>query len=642
MFGLRNLNIGKQLAVAFGFLEILMIAMGMFGLVQLSQVNGVTVQVVTRQMPSVRVLGALKYDASAARRSELSHLLAFEHKEKWAASMKQALMDLEEQEKQYQPLTTSPEERDLDQQFRQAWQKYLAVHDRVTKLALDNEYQANLLAQSEGAEAFEAAAKILQDEVALEDKAAAAVADKGAGVYSSARYWTIGFLACAVVVAFLMSTLIGRTQSVSAGTMLAQMQEIAAKNLEIEDVEVRSNDEIGSACLALNTMKNSLADIIQLIAETATRVAGASDELFAAREQITKNSEETSAQTRVVSQASQHVSQNLQTVSIGSEEMATTIQSIAARAHEAAKVAGNAVHTAQAANAAVEKLGNSSAKIGEVVKVITGIAEQTNLLALNATIEAARAGEAGKGFAVVANEVKELAKQTATSTEEISGRIAAIQSDTRGAVEAIGTIARVINQIDQISGTIAAAVEEQSATTNEMKRNVSEASAGANEISVSIEGVARVAEGTSFRAQESQRAAQELAEVAQLLGRLMAQFKIKRRGSRMEIGLPVTLISTDDKGQSSRQNVFTIDISWQGTLIKGFQGTTRKGKIVSLARMGKQQEFRVAWAGAKGTPKADQIGLSAIDPVHSIWDDMLKPADKPSPPPLLAMAAHGR
>jgi methyl-accepting chemotaxis protein len=438
-----------------------------------------------------------------------------------------------------------------------------------------------------------------------------------------------------------MATFIGRTQSVSAGTMLAQMQEIAAKNLEIEDVEVRSSDEIGSACLALNTMKNSLADIIQLIAETATRVAGASDELFAAREQITKNSEETSAQTRVVSQASQHVSQNLQTVSIGSEEMVTTIQSIAARAHEAAKVAGNAVHTAQAANAAVEKLGNSSAKIGEVVKVITGIAEQTNLLALNATIEAARAGEAGKGFAVVANEVKELAKQTATSTEEISGRIAAIQSDTHGAVEAIGTIARVINQIDQISGTIAAAVEEQSATTNEMKRNVTEASAGANEISLSIEGVARVAEGTSFRAQESQRAAQELAEVAQLLGRLMAQFKIKRRGPRMEIGLPVTLTSTDDTGQSSQQNVFTIDISWQGTLIKGFQGTTRKGKIVSLSRMGKQQEFRVAWAGAKGTPKADQVGLSAIDPLQSIWDDVLQPA-KPSPASSsLAFAAHG-
>lgn len=641
MLGFRDLNISKQLAVAFGFLEILMLGMGIFGLMQLSQVNNITVQVVGRQMPSVRVLGALKYDASAARRSELSRLLAFEHKEKWDASMKQALKDVDEHEQQYEPLITSSEERDLDQQFREAWGKYLDVHKRVMDLASENEYQANLLAQSEGNDAFEAAAKILQNEVSLEDKSAAAFAGKAASVYSSSRYWTIGFLACAVVVAFLMATFIGRSQSAAAGRMLTQIQEIAAKNLGIDDVEVDSNDEIGRACLALNTMKNSLADVIHLIAETATRVAGASDELFAAREQITKNSEETSAQTSLVSETAHLVSGNLQTVLVGAEEMVTTIQSIATRAHEAAKVAREAVHTAQDANTSVAKLGNSSAEIGEVIKVITSIAEQTNLLALNATIEAARAGEAGKGFAVVANEVKELAKQTASSTEDISGKIAAIQSDTQGAVAAIGTIAHVINQIDEISTTIVAAVEEQSATTNEMKRNVSEAAAGAHEISTSVGSVAKVAEGTSFRAQESQRSAQELAEVAQLLGRLMGQFKIKRQSSRMEIALPVTLITTDDKGQRKEHRVTTIDISWQGTQLKGFREKIRKGKIVSLARHGKQQEFRVAWVGIKGTAKAGLLGLSAVDPVPSIWDDLLQPTQQSagSVTPL-AMAAH--
>jgi methyl-accepting chemotaxis protein len=615
--------------------------MGIFSLAQLSQVNGITVQVVNRQMPSVQVLGALKYDASAARRSELSHLLAFEHKEKWDAAMTQALMDVEAHEKQYEPLIASAEERDLDRQFRQAWQKYLAVHGKVTKLAQENEYQANLLAQSEGAEAFEAAAKILQDEVTLENEAAAAFADKGAGVYSASRNWTIGFLICAVGVAFLMATLIGRSQSLAAGTMLAQMQEIAAKNLDVDDVEVHSGDEIGSACLALNTMKNSLADVIRLIAETATQVAGASDELFAAREEITKNSEETSAQTKVVSETAQQVSQHLQTVAVGAEEMVTTIQSISTRVHEAAKVARDAVQTAQAANATVAKLGNSSAEIGEVIKVITSIAEQTNLLSLNATIEAARAGEAGKGFAVVANEVKELAKQTASSTEDIGERIAAIQSDTQGAVDAIATIATVINQIDEISSNIATAVEEQSSTTNEMKRNVNEAAAGAKEISHSIVGVAQAAEGTSFRAQESQRAAQGLADVGQILGQLMAQFKIKRRNSRMTIELPVTLIAMDDRGRAVRHDVFTVDVSWQGTQIKGFQGKIRKGRIVTLTRSGREQEFRVAWVGAKRSPKAGQLGLSAVDSSPSIWDDLLQPAGQSATPPAMAMAAHG-
>ncbi|MGH9496473.1 MAG: methyl-accepting chemotaxis protein [Candidatus Sulfotelmatobacter sp.] len=549
----RNLNIGGKLAVAFGFLEVLLIGLGMFGLVQLSKVNNTTVAMVSRQMPSVMVLGALKYDASAVRRSELSQLLAFEHKEKWDAPMKQALRDVEEHEKEYEPLIASKQERELDQEFRKAWGKYLTVHEKVMTLARENEYQANLLAQSVGSDAFDDAAKILQDEVDLDNRAAAAFAQKSDQVYSSSRYGIIGFLVCAVAAGFAMSTFIGRTQSGAMGRMLAFTQEIAAKNLEIDDVEVDSNDEVSRACLAMNSMKNSLGEVIRLIADTAMRVAGASDELSAAREHITANSERTSAQANVVSKAVARASQNLQTVLIGAEEMATSIQDIATNAHEAAGAANSAVQSAQAANTAVAKLGNSSAEIGEVIKVITAIAQQTNLLALNATIEAARAGDSGKGFAVVANEVKELAKQTATSTGDISRKIAAIQADTKGAVEAIGAIAGVINHINEISGTIAAAVEEQSATTNEMKRNVGEAAAGAGEISASIAGVAQAADGTSTRAQESQRAAQELAEVAQLLGRLMAQFKIKRRDLSAEVPLPVALIANDDKGHPIEQ-----------------------------------------------------------------------------------------
>jgi methyl-accepting chemotaxis protein len=195
-------------------------------------------------------------------------------------------------------------------------------------------------------------------------------------------------------------------------------------------------------------------------------------------------------------------------------------------------VASRAVETVQAANATVAKLGASSAEIGAVIKVITSIAQQTNLLALNATIEAARAGEAGKGFAVVANEVKELAKQTAKATEDISQKITAIQQDTKGAVEAIGSISGVITQVNEISGTIATAVEEQSATTNEMTRNVAEAAKGAGEISHNIEGVAQAAQGTSTSAQESQKAADELAQMAEQLRGLVGQFNIDTGAGR--------------------------------------------------------------------------------------------------------------
>ncbi|HEY3617801.1 MAG TPA: methyl-accepting chemotaxis protein, partial [Candidatus Sulfotelmatobacter sp.] len=207
-----------------------------------------------------------------------------------------------------------------------------------------------------------------------------------------------------ILVGFGVAVLIVRSIATSISNMLTMIQQIANKNLTIEDMKITGEDEIGKASLALNQMKNSLHGVIQSIAETAQHVASASEELSATSQQISANSEETSAQAGTVSQATQHVSQNLQSVSTGAEEMTSTIQSIASNAHEAATVASAAVQTAQAANATVGKLGTSSAEIGEVIKVITSIAQQTNLLALNATIEAARAGEAGKGFAVVANE----------------------------------------------------------------------------------------------------------------------------------------------------------------------------------------------------------------------------------------------
>ena len=291
-------------------------------------------------------------------------------------------------------------------------------------------------------------------------------------------------------------------------------------------VTVNGDDAIGQMGAGLSKLLNNFKNNISQIGKNANTLSNSSGGLTDVSQLMAGNAEETSNQANVVSAASEEVSKNVQTVATGIEQMTASIKEIAQNANEAARVTQEAVEAAEKTNTTVVKLGESSVEIGEVIKVITSIAEQTNLLALNATIEAARAGEAGKGFAVVANEVKELANQTGKATEDISKKIQAIQIDSKSSEEEIQNISTIINRINDISSTIASAVEEQTATTNEIGRNIAEAATGTQEIAQNITGVATAAQSTTQGATDTQNSAQELSAISSELKDLVGMFKV--------------------------------------------------------------------------------------------------------------------
>lgn len=254
--------------------------------------------------------------------------------------------------------------------------------------------------------------------------------------------------------------------------------------------------------------------VSRVFARGVARLSETSESIGATSESVRSSARDTVARAERANETAGRVTESVNTVAVALDQMQLSIGEISRSTSEASQVAASALETVASTNSRVETLGESSLEIGKVIDVITSIAEQTNLLALNATIEAARAGDAGKGFAVVANEVKELAKQTAQATEEISSRIVAIQSDTSGAVDAIGEISHVMTQISEIQATIASAIEEQSSTTSEINSNIVDAANGVNEIAVSIGAVTEAAHGTLQEVQSTDRAATEMNELA--------------------------------------------------------------------------------------------------------------------------------
>mgnify|MGYP000451097032 CR=1 FL=1 len=267
-------------------------------------------------------------------------------------------------------------------------------------------------------------------------------------------------------------------------------------------------------------------NLVKELSKSASELTNSASNLQTVSSSLSAGAEETSAQANTASVASEEVNAGVQTVAANMEEMVAAIKEITKTTNEASSMTNDAMKMAKNTNEIISQLGESSMDIGNVIKVISSIAQQTNLLALNATIEAARAGEAGKGFAVVANEVKELAKQTAKATADITKKIENIQSDSKGAVNAIKEISDAIEKVNGYAGNIAASVEEQAATTNEVTRIVTESAEGVKQINENIAQVSQAAATTGKDAQSAQEASSTLSEISKNLQMHVEKIKV--------------------------------------------------------------------------------------------------------------------
>ncbi|MDB5504876.1 MAG: methyl-accepting chemotaxis protein [Tardiphaga sp.] len=541
---LASLSIRAKITTVLAFLLIAMTGMGLLAVRKMQAINANAVDIQTNWLPSIKALGELRAGTITYRNVIRQHMLSETLDEKLAneKTLETVVASNAAIRAKYEKVITSAEERAIYTEWTQLWDAYkkgtLDVMDLSRKSVGKIPHDAQELNTKTVNPIGLKADVLLNNDIELNNRGSDQAGKDAGDSYDSAFMLLAIILTASAVIGIGVGIYLVKDVSSGIASIVKPMQALGAGDLTAVVPHQGMKTEIGTMADSLQVFKQALIDkkaadeaamvdaeakiergrrvdgitrdFEAMIGQIVDTVSSASTELEASASTLTATAERSQELTTAVAAASEEASTNVQSVASATEEMASSVNEISRQVQESATIAGQAVDQARKTNDRVGELAKAAARIGDVVELINTIAGQTNLLALNATIEAARAGEAGRGFAVVASEVKALAEQTAKATGEISMQISGIQAATQESVNAIKEIGDTIGRMSEISSTIASAVEEQGAATQEISRNVQQAAQGTMEVSSNITDVQRGASETGSASSQVLSAAQSL------------------------------------------------------------------------------------------------------------------------------------
>ncbi len=538
----KNLKISAKLTAAVSLVLLATMISGGLSLWELSTLDDSVIDLATNAMPSIKVLAKLDHDINEFRRCEFQDVLATDKADMdtWEKRMADTLADLKKDAKTYEPMISYPGEKELYSEFKNNFDLYMDVPEKILVLARQNrDADADALMRGDSSKYFLAMSDALDKDIALNEKGGNDSYRKAMAVYNSARITLVISTVISILVGIVLALIIGRMITTSMARAVSVANRLADGDLTV-NIEADSLDETGQLLSAMQHMVQSLRDMISRTVDISTGIASASNQLHSTSAQIATGAEEVASQTNTVATASEEMSATSSDIARNCTMAAEASRQTTESANAGAKVVNETItgmnviaDQVRQTSKTVEALGSRSDQIGQIVGTIEDIADQTNLLALNAAIEAARAGEQGRGFAVVADEVRALAERTTKATREIGEMIKAIQSETREAVKAmedgvhevekgavssqksghaLEEILERINEVTMQINQIATAAEQQTATTSEITSN--------------IQQVTEVVHQTARGADETAGAAAQLATQAQQLQNLVSRFRL--------------------------------------------------------------------------------------------------------------------